>query len=68
MQIHSLKNLGTNDNVTGKPLFVFVSHGELRDSILFKRLSTSTPSKYYTDWKHLGSFKYISIYKFVCML
>lgn len=36
MQIHSLKNSGTND-ITGNPFFVcFVSHGNLRDSIHFK--------------------------------
>lgn len=36
MQIHSLKNFGTNDKTTGNPI-VFVSHGDLRDSIRFKR-------------------------------
>lgn len=38
MQIHSFKKLGTNYNITDNPFFVyFVSHGDLRDSLHFKR-------------------------------
>lgn len=58
MQIHSLKNLGTNYNITDNP-FCFVSHIDLRDPP-----RVSVLGKYYTNWKHLGIFKYISIHKF----
>lgn len=62
IEIHSLKNLGTNYNITDNP-FCFVSHVDLRDS---PRMGM--PGKYYTNWKHLGIFKYISIHEFFCML
>lgn len=56
MQIHSLKNLGTNYNITDN-LFVLFHMENLETRFISRDLSTSTPSKYYTNWKHLGFFK-----------
>lgn len=57
MQIHSLKNLGTNYNITDNLFFVLFHMENLETRFISRDLSTSTPSKYYTNWKHLGFFK-----------
>lgn len=60
MKIHSLKNLGTNYNITDNPLF----HMEtLETQFISRDLGTNTPSRYYTNWKHLGFF--LSIFHYM---
>lgn len=65
MQIHSLKNSGTND-ITGNPFFVFVSHGNLRDSIHFKiskyEYSKKILHKLEASWIFLSIFQYVNLY------
>lgn len=57
MQIHSFKKLGTNYNITDNPFFILFHMETLETHFISRDLSTSTPSKYYTNWKHLGFFK-----------
>lgn len=42
MQIHWLKNLGTNYNITGNPLFLFYVEN-LETQFISRDLSTCTP-------------------------
>lgn len=60
MQIHLLKNLVTNYNIIDNPFLFVLFHMETLETRFISRdLSTSTPRKYHTNWKHPGFLRSI---------